>query len=225
MKRILLFLLVPFLFICSSAKVMAANANLTNLTISAGSGLSPGFAAGTYNYTANVSPTTTSVTVKPTGTLVAITVNGTTVASGSNSGAIALSPGANTITIVVTRALFTPSTYTITVNREDISYTGSPFVFYTGGTISTLSSTELGSNPTNYSGTLPAGLSVANSGDITGTPTATSAATNYTITANYGGGVTAATVVNMQVLASSISYSGTPFTFNAGTAIATAPVT
>src|ERR1700761_3527289 len=106
MKRILLFLLVPIVFICSSAKVMAANANLSGLTISTGT-LTPAFAAATYNYTVNVSSTISSVTVKPTGVLVAITVNGNTVASGSNSGAIALSPGANTITIVSSRVAFT----------------------------------------------------------------------------------------------------------------------
>jgi len=88
----------------------------------------------------------------------------------------------------------------ITVQTPTISYTGSPFTFTTGTAITTLNSTEVNGNPTTYAGALPAGLTLNTStGSITGTPTTVSAATNYTITATYGGGVTASTTINIKV--------------------------
>lgn len=207
---------------------MAANASLNALTISAGT-LSPGFASATTGYTVIESSSTGSITVTPTQTLFGSTikVNGTAVASGSASGAIALSAGSNTITIAVTKAGNTPVTYTLTVTREDISYTGSPFTYTAGTAISTLTPTVTGS-PSSYSisPALPAGLSFdspAGTGKISGTPTATSSATTYTITANYAGGYTATTTVSITVNppAPVISYSPSTNVYVAGTAIST----
>jgi len=208
--------------VLSSARVMAANDYLSNLTISTGS-LSPGFLNTTLSYTASESSSTASITVTPTASIAGstITVNGTGVASGSASGALALSAGSNTITIIVSKAGNTTETYTITVTRQNISYTGSPFTYYAGTAITALNPTATGA-PTGYSSspTLPTGLSITAAGVISGTATVTSAATTYTITATYAGGITATTTINITVLAQSISYTGSPFTYYAGTAIA-----
>jgi|GEM_PF-1687599 len=94
-------------------------ATLSSLVMSSGT-LSPIFAAATTTYTASVTTATTSITVTPTVTDAAatITVNGATVASGAASGSIALSFGANLITIVVTaQDGLTTKTYTVTVTR------------------------------------------------------------------------------------------------------------
>jgi Putative Ig domain/Secretion system C-terminal sorting domain len=222
MKKSLLFFIISFVLIMSSATVMAANATLNGLTINAGT-LTPGFTFNNFAYAVQVSDVTTTIKVTPTQTLVGSTikVNGTVVASGALSGAIALVPGTNTITIVVTKAGNTTETYTIVVTKEDISY-GTPLTYYTGTPITTLVSTETGDNPTSYSAVLPAGLTInLVTGDITGTPTAVSAAANYTVTSNYGGGITATATINITVLAPTISYTGSPFTYYTGTAITT----
>src|SRR6185312_11728952 len=215
MKKGLLFCLSAIMLVLSSAKVMAANATLSSLTVSAGT-ISPNFASGTFSYTISESSATSSITFTPTQTLSSstITVNGVTVASGSASGAIALSAGTNTITIKVSKPFNTTETYTITVTRQDVSYTGSPFTYYTGSTISSLTPTVTGS-PTGYSVSpaLPGGLSIsATTGVISGTPTSATGAANYTITATYAGGITATTSINISVTASTISYAGSPFT-------------
>ncbi len=143
--------------------------------------------------------------------------------TGVISGTPTATSSATTYTITATNASGSGNTtISITVLASTISYTGSPYTFYEGTAISTLSSTEVGGNPTTYgiSPALPAGLSINTStGDITGTPTATSAATTYTITATYVSAVTATTTINITVLAPTISYTGSPFTYVAGTAI------
>ncbi|WP_051217394.1 cadherin-like beta sandwich domain-containing protein, partial [Paenibacillus assamensis] len=95
----------------------SSNANLSNLTLSAGT-LSPVFASGTLSYTANVANAVTELDVTPTVTdsKASVKVNGATVASGSASR-VALNVGANTITVVVTAEDGTPKTYTVTVTR------------------------------------------------------------------------------------------------------------
>lgn len=97
----------------------ANDADLSNLQLSQGI-LSPTFAAGTTAYTATVASSVTSLTVTPTASAsgAGITVNGVAVTSGSPSGAIPLSPGSNTLTIVVTALdTTTTKTYTVTVTR------------------------------------------------------------------------------------------------------------
>jgi len=223
MKKFLLTCFIGFALVLSCASAMAANATLSSLTISAGT-LSPAFASATYSYTVAENSATSSVTVTPTQTIAGstITVNGITVASGSASGAIALSAGSNTITIVVSKAGNTTETYTLTVTRENVSYTGSPFTYYVGGAITALTPTVTGA-PTGYSSSpaLPGGLSISGAGVISGTPTTATAATSYTITATYAGGITATTSINITVLAAGISYTGSTFTYYAGTAITT----
>jgi hypothetical protein len=94
--------------------------SLRSLVLSAGS-LSPDFASGTTSYVLTVPGTTTSTTVTPTNAQApggSITVNGTSVASGTASGAIALSPGSNTITVVVDPVgTGAATTYTVALTR------------------------------------------------------------------------------------------------------------
>ena len=82
------------------------NDKLSWLSLSSGI-LTPSFSENTYGYSAPVTNGTASITLTPTAVVSAstITVNGITVASGSPSGAIALNTGANTLTIIVTRAM------------------------------------------------------------------------------------------------------------------------
>jgi hypothetical protein len=142
-------------------------------------------------------------------------ISGTPTAASSNT----------TYTVTATNASGSGNTtISITTLASTISYAGTPFTYYAGTTISTASSTEVGSNPTGYaiSPALPAGLSInTTTGDITGTATATSSATSYTVTATYTGGVTATTTISITVLAQSISYVGSPFTFPVSVTIPT----
>ncbi|HTK20459.1 MAG TPA: cadherin-like beta sandwich domain-containing protein, partial [Mucilaginibacter sp.] len=101
----------------------SAVANLSNLTISAGT-LAPAFTSGTNSYAASVSNATASITVIPTATdaNATITVNGTAVVSGNASAPISLSVGNNVISIVVTaQDGSTVNTYTISVSRAPSS--------------------------------------------------------------------------------------------------------
>lgn len=118
-KRISLSLIaVSMMFLGAPLAHAQSNANLSNLTFSAGS-LTPPFSANTVNYTASVGSSTTSVTVTPTvadGSST-VTVNGVPVTSGNASGAIALAVGSNTITTSVTSIDLTNKVYTLTVSR------------------------------------------------------------------------------------------------------------
>ncbi|PWK13487.1 cadherin-like beta sandwich domain-containing protein [Tumebacillus permanentifrigoris] len=99
-------------------QAMSSNANLSGLTLSAGT-LSPVFAAGTTSYTASVSSGTTSVQVTPTiaDATATVTVNGAAAISG-NASTVSLNPGANPIPVVVTaQDGVTQKTYTVTVTR------------------------------------------------------------------------------------------------------------
>ena len=102
-----------------AARAASSDASLDQLVISAGT-LAPSFDSGTMTYTAVVTNTTATVTVQPTTAPgAAVTVNGTTVVSGASSSPVALSVGANTITLVVTAGNgITQKTYTVTVQRS-----------------------------------------------------------------------------------------------------------
>jgi len=91
--------------------------NLTALVVTIAT-LSPAFSGEVYTYTTSVANAVTSVTVTPTCALATeITVNGTRVESGVASGAIALSVGANTITVMLRKTARPTKTYTITATR------------------------------------------------------------------------------------------------------------
>ncbi|TVY01885.1 cadherin-like beta sandwich domain-containing protein [Paenibacillus cremeus] len=101
---------------------LSSNADLSSLTLSSGT-LSPAFASGTTGYTSSVpyGVYSTTVTAGVYDATATVTVNGNTVLSGQTSGAIALVPGSNTITIVVTAQNGATKTYTVTVNRTQPS--------------------------------------------------------------------------------------------------------
>ena len=99
-------------------RAASSNADLSALSLSSGT-LSPVFAAGTTGYAASIAAGTSSLTVTPTaaaGTS-SITVNGVAVTSGAASGAIAMNPGSNTVTIVVTAQSGATKSYTVTITR------------------------------------------------------------------------------------------------------------
>lgn len=101
-------------------KVGSSNADLSALALTAAT-LSPVFNATVTTYTATVPYTTTSLTVTPTAAQAGATlqVNTVAVASGNASAPIALSVGANMLTVLVTSENGTATrTYTATVTRQ-----------------------------------------------------------------------------------------------------------
>lgn len=96
----------------------AASANLSSLTASPMS-FYPSFSSSTTAYSATVSNSVSSITLTPavTDPSASVTVNGTAVSSGSPSGGISLSAGTNSITIAVTAADGSVSSYSLTVYR------------------------------------------------------------------------------------------------------------
>ena len=94
--------------------------NLSNLVLTTAT-LNPSFTTNTLVYTATVANNVLSITVTPTVTdpTSTVKVNNVAVASGSASGAIDLTVGDNTITVVVTALDHTTTkTYRITVRRR-----------------------------------------------------------------------------------------------------------
>jgi hypothetical protein len=160
-------------------------ATLSGLTLSAGT-LSPSFATGTTSYSATET-NLSSITVTPTATQAnaTITVNGAAVSSGTASGNITLSPGSNTLTILVTaQDGVTTQTYMVTVTSDISPTITSATPTSSAQTDSSYSFTFTASGfPTpTFSvtpGTLPAGLTLSSAGVLSGTPTQSG---TYTIT-------------------------------------------
>jgi gliding motility-associated-like protein len=97
----------------------STNANLSKLGPSIG-GLTPAFSAATTSYTISTANATASMKLTPVSNdaNATIKVNGITVTSGTVFGPIALAPGPNNITTVVTaQDGTTTKTYTLTVTR------------------------------------------------------------------------------------------------------------
>jgi hypothetical protein len=118
----------------------------------------------------------------------------------------------------------------ITVNDTPpaIAYTGGPYVYTKGTAISALNAVSTGGTITGCSSspTLPAGLSISATCNITGTPTAVTSLANYTITAtNTGGSGTANITITVNDVAPNITIAGSPFTFTKGTLITTVTAT
>ena len=148
------------------------------------------------------------------GTPTAITSSATYTVTASNTGG----SDTATITIVVNDALpviaYSPNSYTLTK----------------GTAMTTATPTSGGGAVVGWtiSPTLPAGLSIdTSSGDISGTPTAVTSSTIYTITATNAGGSDTATItieVN-DVAPSAITYTPNSFTLSKGTMMSTATPT
>lgn len=114
-------LLICLLLLAVAAPVhaLSANANLSALTLSAGT-LTPAFLPATLTYNAAVPNSVAFTTVTPTlqDLTATVKVNGTAVASGSAYGPINLNVGPNNIAVLVTAQNgVTTQTYTVTVTR------------------------------------------------------------------------------------------------------------
>ena len=156
----------------------------------------------------------------------------------TSTGAISGTPTAvsssTTYTVTATN-LGGSGTATVTIQVNDVSpysivYSSSPFTLTKGTAMTTATPSALGGTVTSWSisPTLPAGLSFSTTnGAISGTPTAITSSTQFTVTASNTGGSSTATVtitVNDQA-PNSIAYSGSPFTLNKGTTMTTATPT
>jgi hypothetical protein len=122
------------------------------------------------------------------------------------------------------------ATINIRVNdvAPSISYVGSPFTYTKNSAITTLTPTNLGGTVVSCAASpaLPTGLSLSATCDLTGTPTAVSAATSYTVTAtNTGGTSSVAISIAVNDMLPAITYAGSPFTYTAGTTITTLTAT
>ena len=130
------------------------------------------------------------------------------------------------VTIGVNASTLTGTgTGTETIAAPTVSITGSPFTYMNGTAITNITPTVTGTvtscttNPT-----LPAGLTInATTCVISGTPTADSVATNYTVTATNATGSNTATIsITVNPAApSALTFTGSPFTYSQGTAITT----
>lgn len=98
----------------------SSDSSLSHLGISPGS-LSPAFSAGTYAYSATVDEGVTAISV-------AAKPNNSKAVIASVSGAKSLTPGANTVKVVVEAENGATSTYTITVNCGSSGTTAPPAV-------------------------------------------------------------------------------------------------
>ena len=96
-----------------------SDSTLSTLVLSQGT-LSPAFDPATDAYSATVGNSATAITVTPTvaNSASTVTVDGTPVTSGDASGAINLSVGENTITVIVTAEDTSTQTYTILQLQE-----------------------------------------------------------------------------------------------------------
>jgi hypothetical protein len=106
-----------------------------------------------------------------------------------------------------------------------ITYTGSPFSYTINSAITALSAANTGGVITSCSASpaLPAGLSLSSTTcQITGTPTAVSAATTYTITASNAAGSSAPTIsIAIKDIVPALTYSGSPYIFTLSQPITT----
>ena len=154
--------------------------------------------------------------------------------NGSISGTPTAVSSSTSYTVTATNAGGS-GTATVTIEVNDVSpysvsYSGSPFTLTKGMAMTTATPSASGGTVTSWSITpsLPAGLTFSTStGEISGTPTAISSSTTYTVTAtNTGGSATASlTIVVNDLIPSSIAYSGTPFTLTKDSAMTTATPT
>ena len=101
---------------------ISSNANLSGLTVSAGT-LNPAFDASIINYTLSVGNPVTALTVTPTtaSSVASVSVNGSVVISESESQSVPLTVGTTEITILVTAQDGTTKTYTVNATRQALS--------------------------------------------------------------------------------------------------------
>ena len=211
-----------------------------NITVSASTIAYSGspFTEATGQAITNISPTVTGTT--PTS--YAITTNlstfnttglsfntSTGVISGTPTAAVANPTGGYTITATYGGGVTTTANISLTTVTPSVTYTGTPFTDYIGLPVTTETPTVVGATtgftitPNSPTTALPTNFSFSNStGVISGTTTVgpvTTTPYSYTVTATYVGGATVNTTVNISIALPTISYSGSPFTFNANTSV------
>jgi gliding motility-associated-like protein len=145
-------------------KIASTNADLSALT-SSGATLSPAFNTATISYSASVGASTSSINITPTvaDAEATITYNGTSYASGSPIS-ISLSPGANSIPLIVTSAAGNTKTYTVSIIKfatPSISYAAGIKTFSQNSAIAPLTPTA--SNVAAFGFAAQAGWSAAGS--------------------------------------------------------------
>ena len=152
----------------------SSNADLSGLTASSATGLAdtynsltltPAFSANTTSYTATVANAQTHAKLTPTvddADHATVTVDGNAVTSGLASSAIALSVGANAITVEVTAQDGATKGYTVTITREatqsssaDLSGLTASSATSLGGTYTSLTlAPTFSANTTSYTATV-----------------------------------------------------------------------
>ena len=151
--------------------------------------------------------------------------------TGEISGTPTAVSSSTTYTVTATN-LGGSGTATVTIQVNDVSpyslvYSGTPFTLTKGTTMTTATPTVSGGTVTSWSisPSLPAGLTFSTTnGEISGTPTAITSTTQYTVTASNTGGTDTASIsitVNDEA-PNTIAYSGSPFSLNKGTTMTTA---
>ncbi|MCY4600242.1 MAG: cadherin-like beta sandwich domain-containing protein, partial [Acidobacteria bacterium] len=150
----------------------SSNANLSGLTASTATSVGGAFttldigtfAASTTSYSATVDNTVTHAKLRPSAahSAATITVRGSAVTSGAASGAIALSTGANALTVRVTaQDGTTTKDYTVTITRRtgqssnaDLSGLRASTATSASGTFTTLNIGTFTASTTSYSATV-----------------------------------------------------------------------
>jgi hypothetical protein len=202
------------------------------ITINPQAPASLSYSGSPFTFTRNVAITTRTPTV--TGTISNCTISpALPTGLGINSTTCAIS-GSPTVTQTATTHTITASnlggstttSITITVNLAaptSLSYAGSPYTFTQNVAISSQTPTVTGTISTcTISPNLPSGLGInGTTCVISGTPTVVQTASIYTVTASNSGGSTTATISIAVNIAppSSLSYSGSPYTFTQNVAI------
>ncbi|PKE29589.1 autotransporter domain-containing protein [Rahnella sp. AA] len=174
--------LSPLTVSCTSATSASTDASLSALSASQGS-LSPAFSSGTSSYNVVVANSVTRISLTPTtrNNTATVTVNGVSVTSGSASGAVALSEGNNTLSVVVTAGDgTTTSAYTVVVQRSGLA------------PVAGSDSTSVAFNSSNNAITLPLSGGTATSVAVTSPPAhgsvvITGTTATYTPVSNYSG--------------------------------------
>jgi uncharacterized repeat protein (TIGR01451 family) len=148
--------------------------------------------------------------------------------TGTISGTPTVTSNATTYTVTATNTGGSATT-TVSILINDaapsgITYSPSSFTLTNNVAMTTVIPSSSGGTVTSWSisPALPAGLSFSTSnGSIFGTPTAVASSANYTITAtNAGGSGTATVTIQVNDLSPySVSYSGSPFTLEKGSAM------
>jgi hypothetical protein len=171
----------------------------------------------------NAGAAVTSCTVAP-ALPAGLSISSTCVISGTPTVAQA----ATTYTVSATNAGGTNNVAVsiAVITAPVLAYPGSPYVFTKNVAISTITPTNAGSPTTNATpcaivAALPAGLSLnTTTCAISGTPTALSGATAYTVTGyNQDGNGSAGINIAVNDAAPTLSYSPTTYTFNKNVAI------